>query len=90
MTDTGYLRGARVRERDRVRSASLLIVAGLVVGCIFLVGGLWEDEAASWLCRGRWPPVRTLARMFAMQVESYQMLPSVELSNAVAHVLPPF
>jgi len=64
----------------------LLIFGGILVGCIFLAaayGKMKPLPGFGW----SWPSIRTSISLFAMQVESYQVL-SPGAVNAVAHWLP--
>lgn len=76
------------RSRRKIVRA-LLIVGGLVVGCVFLAaayGKMKPPAGFAW----SWPSsVRISLAWFAIQVESYQILPS-GIANAVAHFLPYF
>jgi hypothetical protein len=67
----------------------LLILGGLVVGCVFLAaayGKMKPPAGFAW----SWPSsVRISLAWFAIQVESYQILPS-GVANDVAHFLPYF
>jgi uncharacterized membrane protein YphA (DoxX/SURF4 family) len=63
-----------------------LIVGGIIVGSIFLAaayGKMKPLPGFSW----SWSSVRISISLFAMQVESYQVLTS-RAANAVAHFLP--
>ena len=67
----------------------LLVVGRVVLAGIFLFCGIREAAASDKPCRGHRLPVKTSLAMFAMQVDSYQMLPPSGVSF-VAHALPPF
>ena len=86
----GLLAAFCIRDRERRRSVVriLLIFGGIVVGSIFLAaayGKMKPLPGFAW----SWPSVRTSISLFAMQVESYQVL-SARASNTVAHWLPFF
>lgn len=65
---------------------ALLLVGGIVVGAIFLAaayGKLKPLAGFPWT----WGSIRTSIALFAIQVESYQVV-SAQTANMVAHVLP--
>lgn len=67
---------------------AFLIPGGLIVGSIFLAaayGKMKPLPGFPW----SWPSIRTSISLFAMQVESYQVL-SPGAANTVAHFLPFF
>lgn len=71
-------------RRSLVRA--LLVVGGIVVGSIFIAaayGKLKPLPGFPW----SWASIRTSIALFAIQVESYQVLSS-KAANTVAHVLP--
>lgn len=73
-----------LKRRSLVRA--LLVVGGIVLGSIFLAaayGKLKPIPGFPW----SWASLKTSLLLFAMQVESYQMLSS-SAANAVAHILP--
>jgi uncharacterized membrane protein YphA (DoxX/SURF4 family) len=75
-----------LRRRSVVRF--LLVVGGIVIGSIFLVaayGKLKPLPGFPWT----WASIKTSIALFAIQVESYQVLSS-SAANAVAHLLPFF
>jgi uncharacterized membrane protein YphA (DoxX/SURF4 family) len=66
----------------------LLLVGRIALAAIFLVAAyakLKPQGGMHWSAAS----VKTSLAMFAMQVDSYQMLPETAV-NAVAHLLPPF
>src|SRR5271155_1164216 len=66
----------------------LLILGRLVLAAIFLVAAyakLKPQAAVPWSAAS----VKTSLSLFAMQVDSYQLLPP-QLVSPVAHLLPPF
>lgn len=72
------------QRRSLVRA--LLIVGGIVVGSIFIAaayGKLKPLPGFPWT----WASIKTSMALFAIQVESYQVL-SPKAANAVAHILP--
>jgi uncharacterized membrane protein YphA (DoxX/SURF4 family) len=79
-----------IRDPEKRRSVVriLLIFGGILVGSIFLTaayGKLKPLPGFAW----SWRSARISISMFAMQVESYQILPSSS-ANLVAHLLPVF
>jgi uncharacterized membrane protein YphA (DoxX/SURF4 family) len=76
----------RSPQRRRRVVQILLIFGGIAIGSIFLAaayGKLKPLPGFPW----SWPSVRTSIALFAIQVESYQML-SPSAANLVAHLLP--
>ncbi|MDE3109336.1 MAG: hypothetical protein KGL02_05285 [Acidobacteriota bacterium] len=72
------------QRRSLVRA--LLIVGGIVVGSIFIAaayGKLKPLPGFPW----SWTSIKISMALFAIQVESYQVL-SPKAANAVAHILP--
>jgi uncharacterized membrane protein YphA (DoxX/SURF4 family) len=73
----------------RVKLGKILLIVGrLVLAAIFLIAGyakLRPQFAAHWSAAS----IKTSLSLFAMQVDSYQMLPP-QAVNFVAHVLPFF
>jgi uncharacterized membrane protein YphA (DoxX/SURF4 family) len=64
----------------------LLVVGGIVIGSIFLAaayGKLKPLPGFPWT----WASIRTSIALFAIQVESYQVVSS-HAANAIAHILP--
>lgn len=77
-----------VRDSARRRSLarSLLLIGGIVVGSIFLAaayGKLKPLPGFPWT----WASIKTSIALFAIQVESYNLL-STNGANTVAHTLP--
>jgi len=73
-----------IQRRSLVRS--LLVVGGIVLGSIFLAaayGKLKPIPGFPW----SWASMKTSIALFAIQVESYNLLSS-SAANTVAHVLP--
>jgi uncharacterized membrane protein YphA (DoxX/SURF4 family) len=73
-------------EKRRALLRVLLIFGGIVVGSIFLAaayGKMKPLPGFPW----SWPSIRISISLFAMQVESYQVLSS-RAANTVAHYLP--
>src|SRR5271163_3522933 len=67
---------------------TLLILGRLILAAIFLVAAyakLKPQAAVPWSAAS----VKTSLSLFAMQVDSYQLLPP-QLVSPVAHLLPPF
>ncbi|MGB8674912.1 MAG: MauE/DoxX family redox-associated membrane protein, partial [Candidatus Acidiferrales bacterium] len=66
----------------------LLIIGRLALAAIFLVAAYAKLRPQGGM---RWSPasIRTSLSMFALQVDSYQLLPSSAVTR-VAHFLPPF
>lgn len=65
---------------------ALLLVGGIVVGSIFVTaayGKLKPLPGFPWT----WPSIKTSIALFAIQVESYQVV-SAGTSNTIAHILP--
>jgi uncharacterized membrane protein YphA (DoxX/SURF4 family) len=65
---------------------ALLLIGGIVIGSIFLAaayGKLKPLPGFPWT----WASIRTSVALFAIQVESYQVV-SANTANAIAHVLP--
>ena len=77
-----------VNDERRPVARVLLVLGRLVLAAIFLVAAyakLKPQAAMAW-SRGS---IRISLSMFAMQVDSYQLLPP-QLVSPVAHMLPPF
>jgi len=77
-----------IREQESRRKfvRFLVIVAGIVVGCVFIAaayGKMKPLPGFAW----SWPSMRLSLSMFAIQVDSYHIL-SPGLANAFAHFLP--
>jgi uncharacterized membrane protein YphA (DoxX/SURF4 family) len=76
-------------QKERAKVATILLIVGrLTLAAIFLFAGyakLQPQAAMHWSSAS----VKTSLAMFAMQVDSYQMLPPAGVSF-VAHTLPPF
>jgi len=97
LTDHGYqlllaglivvlcIRNAKSR-RKVVRV--LLVLGGLVVGAVFLAAAYGKMKPLPGLAWS-WSSVKTSLAMFAIQVDSYEILPSAA-ANTVAHTLPYF
>jgi hypothetical protein len=66
----------------------LLILGSIVVGCVFLAAAYGKMKPLPGLAWS-WASVKTSLAMFAIQVDSYEILPSAA-ANAVAHTLPYF
>jgi uncharacterized membrane protein YphA (DoxX/SURF4 family) len=76
-------------QTERAKVARILLVVGrLILAAIFLYAGYAKLQPQASM---HWSPasVKTSLAMFAMQVDSYQMLPPSGVSF-VAHALPPF
>jgi uncharacterized membrane protein YphA (DoxX/SURF4 family) len=76
-------------QKERAKVATILLIVGrLTLAAIFLFAGYAKLQPQASM---HWSPasVRTSLAMFAMQVDSYQMLPPEGVSF-VAHALPPF
>jgi uncharacterized membrane protein YphA (DoxX/SURF4 family) len=70
----------------RYTMRALLLVGGIVIGSIFLAaayGKLKPLPGFPWT----WASIKTSVALFAIQVESYQVV-SANTANAIAHVLP--
>src|ERR1700744_5053196 len=76
-------------QKERMKVARLLLIIGrLILAGIFLFAGYAKLQPQASM---HWSPasVKTSLAMFAMQVDSYQMLSPAGVSF-VAHALPPF
>ena len=65
-----------------------LILGGFVVGAVFLAAAYGKMKPLPGLIWS-WASVKTSLAMFAIQVDSYELLPAAA-ANTVAHVLPYF
>ncbi len=77
---------ARKPAQRRYLMRALLLVGGIVVGCIFLAasyGKLKPLPGFPW----NWASAKTSIALFAIQVESYQVV-SAKTANTIAHTLP--
>jgi len=66
----------------------LLVLGGIIVGSVFLAAAYGKMKPLPGLAWS-WASVKTSLAMFAIQVDSYEVLPSAA-ANAVAHTLPYF
>jgi uncharacterized membrane protein YphA (DoxX/SURF4 family) len=76
----------RKPEQRRYSMRALLLVGGIVIGSIFLAaayGKLKPLAGFPW----SWASMRTSIALFAIQVQSYQVV-SANTANMIAHVLP--
>lgn len=78
----------RNRQARRRVVRVLLILGGIIVGCVFLAAAYGKMKPLPGLGWSR-ASVRTSLAMFAIQVDSYQIL-SPAAAKAVAHSLPYF
>jgi len=75
-------------EARRKIVRALLVLGGLVVGAVFLAAAYGKMKPLPGLTWS-WASVKTSLAMFAIQVDSYELLPAAA-ANTVAHVLPYF
>ncbi len=75
-------------ETRRKIVRALLVLGGLVVGAVFLAAAYGKMKPLPGLAWS-WPSVKTSLAMFAIQVDSYELL-APGAANTVAHVLPYF
>jgi len=66
----------------------LLVLGGIIVGAVFLAAAYGKMKPLPGLAWS-WASVRASLAMFAIQVDSYEILPSAA-ANTVAHALPYF